>query len=118
MLRIEKAGGHNGYMESRRLMWAYAHQGKISYFHLLCHEKSLYALYDEDVFCGCAVQGSLKGSACVLCLFPNAMYCGQAYRAPISELLTEAVGTKPLLIDFLQITESSHPAALRPLRQT
>lgn len=113
MLRIEKASGHKGYMESRQLMWAYARQAKISYFHLLCYEKALYALYDEDVFCGCAVQGSLKGSACIFCLFPNAVYCGQAYRAPISELLTEAVGAKPLLIDFLQITESFHPAALR-----
>ena len=118
MLRIEKASGHKNYLESRRLMWAYARQAKVSYFHLLCHETSLYALYDEDAFCGCAVQGSWKGSACVLCLFPNTMYCGQAYRAPIAELLTNTVGTEPLLIDFLQITESPHPAALRPLRQT
>lgn len=118
MLRIEKAGGHKNYMESRRLMWAYARQAKVSYFHLLCHETSLYALYDEDAFCGCAVQGSLKGSACVLCLFPNAVYCGQTYCRPISELLARALRTEPAFIDFVQVKEFSHPAALRPLRQT
>ena len=75
MLRIETTRGRKGFMESRRLMWAYARQANVSYFHLLCHERALYAIYHENTFCGCAVQGSLKDSACVLCLFPEAAHC-------------------------------------------
>lgn len=118
MLRIETAGRCKGFMESRRLMWAYARQAKVSYFHLLCYEKKLYAIYDEEVFCGCAVQGSPKGSAFVLCLFPHAAYCGQTYRGPISQLLAGALPMEPACIDFVQVKESCRPATLRPLRQT
>lgn len=118
MLRIETASSRNGFAESRRLMWAYARQEKISYFHLLCYEKRLYAIYDEDAFCGCAVQGSVKGSTFVLCLFPNAAYCGKAYCGPISELLARALRMEPTFIDFVQVKESCRPAALQPLRQT
>lgn len=118
MLQIERAGSCKGFTESRRLMWAYARQTKVSYFHLLCYEKNLYAIYDEDVFCGCAVQGSLEGSAFVLCLFSNAAYCGQTYCGPISELLTEALCAEPAFIDFVQVKAFCRPAAIQPLRQT
>lgn len=118
MLRIEKAGGHNEYMESRRLMWAHARQTKISYFHLLCYEKNLYAIYDEEAFCGCAVQGALKGSAFVLCLFSEAAYFTEARRARTTELLREALQTDPAFIDFAQVAEPTRSAFLQPLRQT
>ncbi len=118
MLRIEKAGGHKEYMESRRLMWAHARQTKISYFHLLCYEKNLYAIYDEEVFCGCAVQGALKGSAFVLCLFSEAAYCAEAHRARITELLREALQTDLAFINFAQVAEPTCSAFLQPLRQT
>lgn len=117
MLRIETASSRKGFAESRRLMWAYARQEKISYFHLLCYEKNLYAIYDEEAFCGCAVQGSLKGSAFVLCLFPDAAYCEQTYCGPISELLARALHTEPAFIDFVQVETPYRPTALQPLRQ-
>lgn len=118
MLRIQTAGSRKGFAESRQLMWAYARQEKISYFHLLCYEKNLYAIYDEEAFCGCAVQGSLKGSAFVLCLFPDAAYCGQAYRDPVSELLARTLRMEPAFIDFVQVQEPCRTAVLQPLRQT
>ncbi|MCI9121030.1 MAG: hypothetical protein HFG00_05830 [Oscillibacter sp.] len=113
MLRIEPASWHRGFAESRQLMWACARQAKVSYFQLLCQEKALYAIYDEDVFCGCAVQHTLKGAAGVLCFFSKAVYCGQSRRSAVTELLAEALDMEPDRMDFVYLEETFHPSGLR-----
>lgn len=115
MLRMESVNRRRGFVEARRMMWAYARQTGISYFYLLCHERALYALYDGEMFCGCVVRGTWKEIPGVLCLVSKGAYCGQAARAEIAALAGGAPDLEAADLDILHVRGFSAPAPFRLL---